>query len=155
MKRVLASLICIATVGSAFAQMDVIRTIQGATGPVRIPVRSADPWMIKMMLEGVEVRQPEYSTIQGNQFFGGGQFGGFGGGAGGFGGGAAGGGGMNFGGAAGGPAGPGGAAGGGMGAPGGAAGGGAQQGRGLLPPGGRLVVNPTDNSLWWMPERAQ
>lgn len=68
--------------------------------PVRIPVRSADPWFIKFALEGQKLVSPELSTL----FFL-------------------------------------------MGAPQGAANG----VNGLLE-GGKLLVNPTDNSLWWYPD---
>jgi hypothetical protein len=68
--------------------------------PIRIPIRHADPWMVKAMLEGMPVVQPEYSTLPG--------FAGMGGGA--------------------------------------------TQGLSSLLSGGKLVVNPTDNSLWFFPD---
>ena len=71
-----------------------------ARRPIRIPVRSADPWFIKFALEGQRLVSPELSTL----FFL-------------------------------------------MGAP---------QGSGnavnTLFDGGKLLVNPTDNSLWWYPD---
>jgi len=71
-----------------------------AKHPIRIPVRSADPWFIKFALEGQKLVSPELSTL----FFL-------------------------------------------MGAP---------QGTGsavnTLFDGGKLLVNPTDNSLWWYPD---
>lgn len=68
--------------------------------PVRIPIRSADPWMVKAALEGLSVTQPEMSTIPG--------FGGLGQAAG--------------------------------------------QAVGKFYSGGKLIVNPTDNSLWFFPD---
>jgi hypothetical protein len=67
--------------------------------PVRIPIRHADPWFGKAMLEGVQVRQPELSTI------------------------------LGF-----------------MGLP-------SRMGQtaSTLIEGGRQIVNPTDNSLWFYP----
>jgi hypothetical protein len=128
MRRAFASVALVAVAVGAFAQSEFLQQIEAATHPVRFPVRHADPWTIKMLLEGMQVRQPENGTLGFGAGFGGGMAGGFGGGAGaGFGGGQAGGG----------------------GAMGGAAGG----ARGVLPPGGYLIVNPTDNSLWWIPER--
>ena len=71
-----------------------------ARRPIRIPVRSADPWFIKFALEGQRLVSPELSTL----FFL-------------------------------------------MGAPQGAA-----NGVNSLLEGGKLLVNPTDNSLWWYPD---
>ena len=36
-----------------------------ARTPIRIPVRHADPWVVKFMLEGTSVVMPEMSTIFG------------------------------------------------------------------------------------------
>ena len=69
--------------------------------PIRIPVRHADPWMIKALLEGVAVTAPEMSTLPGFQGLG-----------------------QN-----------------------------AANAVGSFIRGGRLVVNPTDNSLWFFPDR--
>lgn len=70
--------------------------------PFRIPIRHADPWMIKALLEGMPVRSPEMSTQPG--FQGVGQ---------------------------------------------------AANTAASLLKSGRLVVNPTDNSLWFYPDRRQ
>ncbi len=70
--------------------------------PRRIPIRHADPWMVKALLEGMAVRSPEMSTMPGFQGLG-----------------------QN-----------------------------AANAVGSLVKGGRLVVNPTDNSLWFFPDRA-
>ncbi|HSI71895.1 MAG TPA: hypothetical protein VK934_01860 [Fimbriimonas sp.] len=132
--------------------------IEGATRPVRVPIRSADPWAVKAMLEGTPISQPEISTIMGVRGFGGGGGGGFGGGMGGgnFGGGQSGGqgfgGGQSGSGFGGGNSG-GGNAGSGAGGNFGGQGGGQGTGRGLLPPGWRIMVNPTDNSLWLIPDQ--
>jgi hypothetical protein len=69
--------------------------------PVRIPVRYADPWFIKAMLEGRQIWTPELSTITGF-----------------------------------------------MGWP-------AETGDMVnrLFEGGKLLVNPTDSSLWFYPDR--
>jgi hypothetical protein len=69
--------------------------------PVRIPIRHADPWMVKALLEGIAVKSPEMSTLPGFQGLG-----------------------QNAANAAG----------------------------GFLR-GGSLRVNPTDNSLWFFPDR--
>lgn len=69
--------------------------------PIRIPVRRADPWMIKALLEGFAVNAPEMSTLPGFQGLG-----------------------QN-----------------------------AASAAGTFLKGGRLVVNPTDNSLWFFPDR--
>lgn len=37
--------------------------------PVRLPIRHADPWMVKAMLEGMQVNSPEISTIPGFRGF--------------------------------------------------------------------------------------
>ena len=161
MTRSFFAFFALALVAVAPAQQDIPALIQNATAPVRVPVRFADPWMIKAILEGREVRQPEISTIAATQGFGGG--GGFGGGqmggqGGGFGSGSMGGGGRGAGG--GGQMGPGGMGqgsgqgiGGGGGNQGGAGQGGGVGGQGasLLPPGWVVMVNPTDNSLWLIP----
>lgn len=78
---------------------------EDASGPVRIPIRHADPWFIKFFLEGQQLRSPEISTI------------------------------MLIG-----------------GAPPGATQG-IQQGASALFSGGKLLVNPTDNSLWFIPDK--
>ncbi len=161
MKRVSTGFIVLSIAAVCSGQGDILRLIENADRPVRVPIRSADPWFIKAMLEGTPVQHPEMSTVLGvggMGGFGGGGFGGGGFGGGGLGGG---GGGQGFGGGAGGQ-GMGGGFGGGVGqgagsgsgagpGPGGPGTGG--QGRGLLPPGWRVMVNPTDNSLWLIPER--
>ena len=70
--------------------------------PVRLQIRHADPWMVKALIEGASISQPELSTIWGVR-----------------------GGGTNR-------------------------GANNAQGSSLLKDG-YLVVNPTDNSLWWYP----
>jgi hypothetical protein len=69
---------------------------------VRIPVRHADPWMVKAMLEGLAVRTPEISTTGGLQGLGGQ----------------------------------------------------AANAAATFLRNGRLMVNPTDNSLWYIPNRS-
>ncbi len=88
-----------------------------ARRPIRIPIRSADPWYVKAMLEGLSPSAPEISTIL-NTLGGGGAQGGQRG------------------------------AGGGQAGPGGNQGGGQNN----LMRGGKFIVNPTDNSLWWYPD---
>lgn len=100
MKAITAMLLLVASAGA---------WTQSAPTPVRIPVRHADPWLIKALLEGREVRTPEISTVAALM-------------------------GM--------AAGPG----------GGAAAGAAGAGIPLFT-GGRFVINPADNSLWWFPDR--
>src|SRR5687768_6788809 len=78
----IAALVAVAAMGQAQIG-EVLRAVENATGPTRVPIRSADPWLIKMMLEGTPVTQPEYSTIWGSASQGGGGFGGSGGGFGG------------------------------------------------------------------------
>lgn len=73
--------------------------------PVRIPIRHADPWFVKAMMEGEQLRFPEISTIMAIS---------------------------------------------GMG-PGGMQAG--RQAGNALFSGGKLVVNPTDNSLWFFPDK--
>jgi len=76
------------------------------TGPVKLAIRHADPWMVKAMIEGGQVTQPELSTlwgVTGNQ-------------------------------------------------PGAQSG---NQGGSPLLESGFLVVNPTDNSLWWYPKKTK
>lgn len=68
--------------------------------PFRIPVRHADPWMVKAMLEGIPVRSPEMSAMPGFQ---------------------------------------------GLGQ--------ATNAAVAFLQNGKLVVNPTDNSLWYFPNR--
>jgi hypothetical protein len=149
MNRLLVLFGALSLAGAANAQEDILKMLDGATRPVRVPIRSADPWVVKAMLEGTPVRQPEISTIMGVQGFGGGGGAGGGFGGGNFGGGQSGGqglgGGQNGGGFGGGTSG-------GMGGNFGGQNGG-QAGRGLLPPGWRVMVNPTDNSLWLIPDR--
>lgn len=48
--------VMLGTVGLATAQRPAF---------VRILVRHADPWLVKAMLEGISVQQPELSTILG------------------------------------------------------------------------------------------
>lgn len=71
-----------------------------AKRPVRIPIRHADPWVVKAMVEGQTIWMPEMSTIFGL-----------------------------------------------FGAPPQAA----APVNGLFT-GGKFLVNPTDNSLWWYPD---
>jgi hypothetical protein len=161
MKRYLAMGILILAACAANAQQDLDSIIKNATGPVRVIVRHADPWMIKALLEGLDVQQPEISTLRnsgGGGGFGGGQFGGgqAGGNQAGFGGGQSGGGMSGMSGGSGmGPGNPNQGLGNGNasgGRPGGANGN-AGQSRGLLPPGWIVKVNPTDNSIWIIPPR--
>jgi hypothetical protein len=102
--------------------------------PIQIKIRHADPWAVKTLLEGGELRAPELSTILALMGGTGGQ-----GGQGGQGG------------AGGGRGGAGGA--GGRGGAGGAAGGQGGDGRSPLFPGGRFIINPGDNSLWFIPDQ--
>ncbi len=71
--------------------------------PVKFPIRHADPWAVKAMIEGLNIKSPELSTV------------------------------MNM--LGGRPP--------------------AAQGNSTSPllKDGYLVVNPTDNSLWWYPNR--
>lgn len=55
MKRFLTALAVLAVAGAAFAD----RT------PVRLPIRHADPWLVKAMLEGIQIRTPEMSSLPG------------------------------------------------------------------------------------------
>ncbi|AIE83435.1 hypothetical protein [Fimbriimonas ginsengisoli] len=57
MKGMLCGLLALLAVGGAVAQ--------DPKAPMRIPVRHADPWTIKAMLEGVPLRSPETSTLPG------------------------------------------------------------------------------------------
>lgn len=95
MKRLLP-LLAMAIAGGAIAQ-DLPRK---TPVPIRIPVRHADPWFIKGMLEGIPLISPEVSTI------------------------------IGF-----------------MGFPDAGA-----NAVNKMFTGGRLVVNPTDNSLWFFPD---
>jgi hypothetical protein len=36
-----------------------------STAQFRIPIRHADPWVVKALIEGLDVRTPEASTIPG------------------------------------------------------------------------------------------
>lgn len=92
MKAFLTVFVGLAVIGGAMAQ--------SKPAPIRLKIRSADPWFVKAMLEGIAVDRPELSTVPG--------FGGLGNATG-------------------------------------------QAVRGLLS-GGKLIVNPTDNSLWWYPD---
>lgn len=92
MKMLATLTLCLTLIVGAMAQ--------SKPGPIRLKIRSADPWFVKAMLEGTAVDRPELSTIPG--------FGGLGNATG-------------------------------------------QAVRGLLS-GGKLIVNPTDNSLWWYPD---
>lgn len=100
--------------------------------PVQIKIRHADPWAVKTLLEGGDLRHPELSTIL--ALMGGGPGGG----------------------GAGAPGGAGGAGGQGQGGGRGAGqpGQGGQGGSGTSPlfPGGKFIVNPGDNSLWFIPD---
>lgn len=99
--------------------------------PIQIKIRHADPWAVKTLLEGGELRHPELSTIL--ALMGGGTGGG-----------------------AGAPGGAGGAGGQGQGGGRGTGqpGQGGQGGNGTSPlfPGGKFIVNPGDNSLWFIPD---
>jgi hypothetical protein len=122
---------------SAFAQVPNLRVKKQA---VRIYIRHADPWAVKTLLEGGELRHPELSTILNLMGMNGG------GGAGGPGG--------NLGGNGNGAGGRGGGGAAGLGGGGGAAGlggGGSNTGGGGLYPDGRFFINPGDNSLWFIP----
>lgn len=101
MKAFFSLLLMAVVVGSALSAANPqLQTPLPAKRPIRIPVRSADPWFIKFALEGQKLVSPELSTL----FFL-------------------------------------------MGAPQGAA-----NGVNSLLEGGKLLVNPTDNSLWWYPD---
>lgn len=115
----LMGLIAVSAVGQVVPQLRIKRQ------PVQIRIRHADPWAVKTLLEGGELRHPELSTILALM----------GGGPGGGGAGAPGG------------AGQGGGRGQGAGQPG-------QAGSGASPlfPGGKFIVNPGDNSLWFIPD---
>jgi hypothetical protein len=113
--KLLSALLIAAAATGAVAQ-DLPQTAAEATKPIRIRIRHADPWAVKTLLEGGELRFPELSTI------------------------------LNLGGAPGGGM-QGGGAGGGQ-RPGG------QGGTGnAWFVGGKLIVNPTDNSIWFIPDR--
>ena len=58
--RFTAALVCILLAGICSAQVPVLRIRKQ---PVRIPVRHADPWAVKTMLEGGQLQFPELSTI--------------------------------------------------------------------------------------------
>ena len=100
------SLALLVTLGSlaVVAQGQIIP--ENASGPVRIPIRHADPWFVKAMLEGMEVKSPEISTIM--LVMGMGQ----------------------------------------------GAAQAASNATNSLFKGGKLVVNPGDNSLWFFPDKA-
>ncbi|MBC8066138.1 MAG: hypothetical protein H7Y17_15000, partial [Chlorobia bacterium] len=85
--------------------------------------RHADPWAVKVLLEGGDLRHPELSTIL--ALMGGGGQGGLGGGRG--------------------------AGGQGQGGQGGLGGPGGGNGTSPLFPDGKFIVNPGDNSLWFIP----
>lgn len=93
---------CVAALGFAIAGVPAFAS--DVPQPVRFPIRHADPWFVKAMLEGQNPVAPEISVL------------------------------LNF-------ANPGTSS-----AQGNAVG---QQ----LFSGGHWVVNPTDNSLWWFPDR--
>jgi hypothetical protein len=57
MKWIVGITLSIAVAGSAFSQ--------GIRDPFRIRIRHADPWVVKAMIEGLQVRIPEMSTIPG------------------------------------------------------------------------------------------
>lgn len=129
MKLAAIALISLAAV-TAFSQG--VPQLRVKRQPIQIKIRHADPWAVKTLLEGGELRHPELSTIL--ALMGGGP-----GGGGGAGGGAPGG--------AGGAGGQGQSGGRGAGQPG-------QGGNGTSPlfPGGKFIVNPGDNSLWFIPD---
>lgn len=109
----LLGLLAVSAFGQGVPQLRIKRQ------PIQIKIRHADPWAVKTLLEGGELRHPELSTILALM----------GGGAGGAGG-----------------------QGGGRGA--GQPGQGGQGGSGTSPlfPGGKFIVNPGDNSLWFIPD---
>lgn len=92
--KLAGAVLLLSLVTSAFAQE--------TSRPIRIPVRHADPYMVKALLEGQAIFQPELSTA------------------------------LGF-----------------AGVPGQAAG-----AVNTFFKNGRLVVNPTDNSLWFFPNKA-
>ncbi len=93
---------------TAFGQ--VVPQLRIKRQPVQIKIRHADPWAVKTLLEGGELRHPELSTIL--ALMGGGQ---------------------------------------GQGQPGaGAPGQGGNANNGLFPDG-KFIVNPGDNTLWFIP----
>lgn len=91
--RFLLGLLCLGTVAMGVAD---------TPHPVRIPIRHADPWAIRAMLEGQQLRSPEISTLGGVA---------------------------------------------------GAVGTAAKVGVNMFLQSGHLIVNPTDNSLWFYPDR--
>lgn len=92
-------LVLLAAIGLA-----VVASAQGtAPTPRKLPIRHADPWFVKAMLEGTALRSPELGAILALA----------------------------------------------GGAPPAAA-----KGVGALFTGGHLIVNPTDNSLWFIPDRS-
>jgi|CXWL01.1.fsa_nt_gi hypothetical protein len=96
--RWILTILGLVVVCSAFAQTSQIPAPKRT--PFRLKIRSADPWFVKAMLEGIPTTQPEMSVIPG--------FGGLGSAV--------------------------------------------SQGMSKLFEGGHLVVNPTDNSLWFIPD---
>lgn len=64
LRLVLALTLTALTMG-AMASSQPLRTEDPVA--IRIPVRSADPWMIKSLLEGLAVKSPEMSTMPGFQ----------------------------------------------------------------------------------------
>lgn len=90
---------------TVFASGGKVRQVDNRT-PVKLPIRHADPWAVKALIEGTSISQPELSTI--------------------------------------------------IGMLGGAANRSSNNTQGANSPllkDGFLVVNPTDNSLWWYPKR--
>lgn len=120
----LLGLVAVTAFGQAVPQLRIKRQ------PVQIKIRHADPWAVKTLLEGGELRHPELSTILALM---------------------------------GGRGGQGGQAGGQQGGPNRGQGGGTGQGNtggtpgtggsGVSPlfPDGKFIVNPADNSLWFIP----
>jgi len=99
MRRALCLLIALTCSPAVFASGGAGKQTDNRV-PVKLPIRHADPWAVKALIEGSSISQPELSTILG-----------FNGGA------------TNRG------------------------------GNSLLLKDGFLVVNPTDNSLWWYPKK--
>ncbi len=98
MVRILFAIVAMASTTIVFAQSSTVLPVKRT--PFRLKIRSADPWFVKAMLEGLPMTQSEISTIPG--------FGGLGSAV--------------------------------------------SQGMSKMFEGGHLIVNPTDNSLWFIPD---
>jgi hypothetical protein len=62
-RKVMKRLICLAALATAaFAGA---QTPIGDHGVMRMVVKHGDPWMVKALIEGIQISQPELSTILG------------------------------------------------------------------------------------------